>query len=69
MPPGRPNLGFRCANGRGVPQDDVQAYMWLNLGSARMTREDRESAVKSRDVVAERMTPERIGEAQRLAHE
>ncbi len=40
-------------------QDDVQAYMWLNLGSSRMTREDREFAVKSRDVVAERVPPSR----------
>ena len=55
--------------GEGVPQDDVQAHMWLNLAASRLTGEDRESAVEGRDLVAGRMTPDDLSEAQRLARE
>ena len=57
------------ATGEGVPQDDVTAHMWLNLAASRSTGEDRERAVKARDAVAERLTPEGRSEAQRLARE
>lgn len=58
-------LGVMYANGQGVPQDYVQAHMWFNLaGSA-----GNADAVKFRDIVAERMTPDQIAEAQRLAGE
>ena len=63
------NLGLMYGNGRGVPQDDVQAHMWFNLAASRMTGEDREIAVRSRDRVADGLTPEQIAEAQRLARE
>ena len=56
-------------NGRGVPQDDVQAHMWFNLAASRSTGEDRETAVRNRDIVAGRMDPTQIAEAQRLARE
>ena len=61
------NLGVRYSNGRGVPQDDVQAHMWFNLAASRWTGEERERAVRSRDQVAEYLTPEQTAEAQRLA--
>ena len=63
------SLGFMYATGQGVPQDDVQAHMWFNLAASRMTGEDREIAVRSRDRVADGLTPEQIAEAQRLARE
>ena len=63
------NLGVRYSNGRGVPQDDVQAHMWFNLAASRLTGEQREIAVRGRDSVADRMTPEDRSEAQRLARE
>ena len=56
-------------NGRGVPQDDVQAHLWFNLAASRLTGEQREIAVRGRDSVADRMTPEDRSEAQRLARE
>ena len=62
-------LGLSYGQGRGVPQDDVTAHMWLNLAASRSTGEDRERAVKARDAVAERLTPEGRSEAQRLARE
>ena len=63
------NLGVRYSNGRGVPQDDVQAHMWFNLAASRSTGEERERVVRSRDLAAGRMTPDEIAEAQRLASE
>ena len=57
------------ANGEGVPQDDVQAHMWLNLAASRTTGEDREDAASARDRARARMTPEQVAEAQRLARE
>tara|TARA_B100000586_G_scaffold102085_1_gene73045 strand:+ start:216 stop:620 length:405 start_codon:yes stop_codon:yes gene_type:complete len=63
------NLGVKYATGQGVPQDYVQAHMWFNLAALRSTGEERESAVEARNVVADRMTPIQIAEAQRLARE
>ena len=64
------SLGAMYAKGLGVlPQDDVTADMWLNLAASRSTGELREDAVKARDAVAERLTPEGRSEAQRRARE
>jgi len=57
------NLGLMYANGRGVPRDYVQARMWLNLAAA----QGNELARKARDIVAKKMTPAQLAEAQRLA--
>ncbi|TFH50820.1 MAG: hypothetical protein E4H01_01360 [Lysobacterales bacterium] len=34
------NLGFMYQNGRGVPQDYVQAHKWFNLASAHSSGSD-----------------------------
>ena len=57
------------SNGEGVPQDNVEAHMWLNLAAARLSGADRERSVATRDRVAERMTPADLSEAQRRARE
>ena len=57
------NLGLMYAKGEGVPQNYIQAHMWLNLAGAR----GNEKARKTRDIVKDKMTPEQIAEAQRLA--
>ena len=62
-------LGRMYANGRGVPQDYVEAHMWFNLAGAQLAGEDRELAVKARDGVAARMTADQIADAQRRARE
>ncbi len=59
------NLGVMHSKGRGVPLDYVQAHMWVNLAAA----QGEESYRKSRDKLAEQMTPAQITEAQRLARE
>ena len=56
-------LGVMYADGRGVPQDYVEAHMWLNLAASRLTGEARENAVRGRDDVARRMTPDDLSEA------
>ena len=59
------HLGAMFANGRGVPQDDVQAHKWFNMAGAGGVEDGR----KNRDIVATKMTPAQIAEAQRLALE
>ena len=69
---GQYHLGVMCAVGQGEPQDLVQAHMWFDLAGSRYDaseREDREIAVKSRDLIAAKMTPAQLAEAQRLARE
>ncbi len=56
--------------GRGVPQDYAQAHMWYNLAASRLPPgEDRDRAVKNRDILVTEMTPAQITEAQKLARE
>ena len=59
------NLGVMYANGLGVPQDDVTAYMWFNLAAATGD----EDARTAREDVATRMTREQVAEAQARARE
>ena len=59
------NLGVFYDNGLGVPQDKIKAYMWLSLAAA----QGREGAAAIRDLMARRMTPAQISEAQKLARE
>ena len=63
-------LGFMYYFGHGVPQDYVQAHMWSNLAaSGYIPGKTRDQSVKDRDIVAEKMTPAQIAEAQKLARE
>jgi uncharacterized protein len=65
-------LGIMYKNGRGVPQDYVQAHTWFNLAASRYTatdKEKREKSVNNRDIIASRMTPAQIAEAQKQARE
>jgi len=63
------NLGVMYRKGQGVAQDYIQAHLWYNLAASELTDDDRERAVKNRDLMAEKMTSEQIVEAQRLARE
>ena len=53
------------ATGRDVPQDDAQAYAWLNIAAAQGDTQ----AAEARDRAAQRMTHEARDRAQRLARE
>jgi TPR repeat protein len=58
-------LGVFYDNGLGVPQDRVTSYMWFSLSAA----QGREGAAAFRDLIARRMTPAQIAEAQKRARE
>ena len=61
--PAQYNLGLMYEYGQGVPKDDVNAYAWYNVGSAN----GYDGASKNREIVAKRMTPEQLSEAQELS--
>ena len=68
-PSAQSSLGLMYHEGQSVPQDFVRAHKWVNLAASRSTGEKREKRVEARDLVADKMTPEQVAEAQRLAHE
>ena len=59
------SLGIMYTIGSGVPQDYVLALMWSNLAAS----QENEGAISLRELVAGRMTPEQIAEADKLARE
>ena len=61
---GQHNLGAMYFNGQGVLQDYVQAHMWFNLSAVQGDA----NAATHRDVVAMKMTPAQLAEAQKLGH-
>ncbi len=62
------DLGVMYSNGQGVSQDYVQAHIWFNLAASKYPPgENRDRAVKNRDIFAAKMTPAQISEAQKLA--
>ena len=66
------NLGVAYDTGQGVPRDLVQAYKWYDVAAMRFpasAADNRAQAIKSRDLVAARMTPPQVAEAQKLARE
>ena len=56
------SLGFMYDHGRGVPEDYVLAHMWFNLAAAA-------AGNSAMALVAAKMTPAQIAEAQKLARE
>jgi peptidoglycan hydrolase-like protein with peptidoglycan-binding domain len=56
-------VGLMYRDGQAVPQDYVQAHLWLNLAAAA----GQQDAAQARDALAARMAPGQIAEAQRLA--
>jgi TPR repeat protein len=59
------DLGIMYDKGQGVPQDYIRAHMWFNLAGSKGLA----LAIEGRDMVAKKMTPGQIAEAQRLARE
>jgi hypothetical protein len=59
------DLGTLYDVGLGVPRDYVMSYMWYNLAAAQGDR----SAVEQRTALVDRMTPNQVAEAQRMARE
>lgn len=66
------NVGGMYGSARGVPRDYVQADKWFSLTASRASASQndlRALAIKGRDLVATRMTPAEVAEAQRLARD
>jgi uncharacterized protein len=59
---GQHKLGFMYQYGRGVPRDFISAHMWFNLAAAKGRNA---FATTSLDMVAAKMTPAQIGEAEK----
>ena len=58
-------VGFMYDQGQGVAQDYIHAHTWFSLAGASGNAD----GIKYRDIVARKMTPDQIAEAQRLARE
>ena len=59
------DIGEVYVKGKGVPADYLQGYKWYNLASAL----GNEFAAKARDILAAKMTPDQVAEAQRLTRD
>ena len=66
---GQYNLAELYYAGLDVPQDNVRAYMWVNLAAVHMTGDAQKRAVENRDDVARRMTLAQVAEAKRLTQQ
>lgn len=63
-------LGVMYYKGHGIPLDYVQAHKWLNLAAATFTdKTEREKAASNLDLMAGKMPPAQVAEAQKLARE
>ena len=57
------NLGVMYDDGTGVPQDYKEAHMWFNLSGSN----GRKVAIKYRNKIEKKMTPQQIEKAQEMA--
>jgi TPR repeat protein len=66
------NLGLMLADGQGVARNSVDAYKYFTLAahqSAASAAGFANQATQAREMLAKRMTPSQIAEAQNLASE
>ena len=69
-PDGQYSLGVAYKLGIGTDPDPVISLMWFNLAATRATAAQlRDKTIRNRDLVAKHMSPDQVGEAQRLAEE
>ena len=59
------NLGVMYDSGRGVPEDNLQAYAWYNIAAA----QGHDLAEHNKKLIAESMTREQRARAQELARQ
>ena len=57
------NLGVMYANGEGVPENDVMAYVWFSVSATQGT----ESARENRDIISKELTTEQRAKGQEIA--
>ena len=59
------NLGLMYLRGHGVTQNNIKAYMWLNIAAANGA----ENAAKLREQVESKMSPEQLNKGQAMSKE
>ena len=59
------DLGAMYWHGKGVAQDNVRAHMWTNISAVN----GKQGEIEYRDLMASKMTPQQIEQAQRMARE
>jgi TPR repeat protein len=59
------NLGYMYSNGQGIIQNYVRAHMWYNIAAANGVK----LSAENRGIVASKMTPQQVEQAQRMARE
>ena len=60
-------LGSAFADGRSMPQDNVEAHMWMDLAAYRAKGLLKEKYAAGRDALVRRMTPAQVASAERGA--
>jgi len=71
-PESQNNLGVLYSSGKGVPEDNVQAHKWFTIAASRFPaseKDKRDKAMKNSELLAKKMKPEQVAEAQKLARE
>ena len=63
------NLGAAYFNGQGVSQDYVHSYFWYSLAASRSSGAEQRKYTEARDMAAEKLTPEKLIEGQRMTWE
>ncbi len=66
------NLGVIYSDGKGVPANLVEATKWFKVAAARFPaseKEKRDKAMKNSELLAKKMTPTQVAEADKLARE
>jgi uncharacterized protein len=63
------NLGRMYYTGEGVTSDYIQAFVWFSLSAADSKGLSQKDAIIGRDFIAEKMWPQQMAEAKRLARE
>ena len=59
-------LGLAYYLGKWVPQDLVQSYFWFSLAASRASGDANKLASDARDLVARKLPPDQLMEAQRM---
>ena len=55
------------ADGKGVPQDDMEAYAWINIANAQLWYDG--MSEEQKELLTKRMTPADISAAQKLSRQ
>ncbi len=62
-------LGRMYAEGVSAPQDHLLAHKWLNLAAHRLSKADKDQAIKLRQTVSKTLSSDRLTEAEMLARQ